>query len=55
MLRHSAAQYLLDQGLPMKTVGDYLGHRSLSSTSTYAKVNLESLREVADVDLEGLL
>lgn len=55
VLRHSAAQYLLDQGLPMKTVGDYLGHRSLSSTSTYAKVSLESLREVADVDLEGLL
>ena len=55
VLRHSAAQYLLDQGLPMKTVGDYLGHRSLSSTSTYAKVSLESLREVADIDLEGLL
>ena len=29
VLRHAAAQHLLDQGLPMKTVGDYLGHRRL--------------------------
>ena len=54
-LRHAAAQHLLDRGLPMKTVGDYLGHRRISSTSVYAKVHLEALREVvADFDLEGL-
>ena len=53
-LRHAAAQHLLDQGLSMKEVGDYLGHRSISSTAVYAKVQLDILREVADVDLEGL-
>ena len=53
-LRHGAAQHLLDHGLSMKEVGDYLGHRSVSSTSAYAKVQLGALREVADIDLEGL-
>ncbi len=53
-LRHGAAQHLLDHGLSMKEVGDYLGHRSVSATSVYARVQLSSLREVADIDLEGL-
>ena len=53
-LRHAAAQHLLDQGLSMKAVGDYLGHRSAAATSVYAKVRLEALREVAEIDLEGL-
>ena len=53
-LRHSAAQHLLDQGMSMKVIGDFLGHRSPSSTAVYAKVNLNALREVADVDLGGL-
>ena len=38
----------------MKEVGDYLGHRSVCATSVYAKVQLDALREVADIDLEGL-
>jgi integrase/recombinase XerD len=54
-LRHAAAQHLLDQGLSMKAVGDYLGHRSVAATSVYAKVQLNVLREVAEIDLEGLL
>ena len=53
-LRHAAAQHLLDHGLSIKEIGDYLGHRSISSTATYAKVQLGILREVADIDLEGL-
>ena len=53
-LRHAAAQHLLDQGLSMKAVGDYLGHRSVAATSVYTKVQLAALREVADIDLEGL-
>lgn len=54
-LRHAAAQYLLDQGLSMKAVGDYLGHRSTRATAIYAKVNLNALREVAEIDLGDLL
>ena len=53
-LRHAAAQNLLDQGVSMKEIGDFLGHRSASATGLYAKVNLNALREVADFDLGGL-
>lgn len=53
-LRHAAAQHLLDQGMSMKVIGDFLGHRDPSSTMIYAKVNLAALREVAALDLEGL-
>ena len=53
-LRHTAAQHLLDRGVPMKVIGDYLGHRSPRSTKVYAKFDLNALREVADFDLEGL-
>ncbi|MBZ0130759.1 MAG: site-specific integrase [Rhodobacteraceae bacterium] len=54
-LRHAAAQHLLDQGMSMKVIGDFLGHRDPSSTMIYAKVNLAVLREVAALDLEGLV
>ena len=54
-LRHAAAQHLLDQGLSMKAVGDYLGHRGVAATSVYAKVQLNALRKVAEIDLEGLV
>lgn len=53
-LRHAAAQHLLDRGLSMKAVGDYLGHRTLAATSAYARVRLEALREVAAIDLGEL-
>lgn len=54
-LRHTAAQHLLDQGMSMKVIGDFLGHRDPSSTVIYAKVNLAALREVAALDLEDLV
>ena len=53
-LRHGAAQHMLDHGLSVKEIGDYLGHRGVSATSAYAKVQLGTLREVADFDLEDL-
>jgi integrase/recombinase XerD len=53
-LRHAAAQHLLDQGMSMKVIGDFLGHSDPSSTAIYAKVNVAALREVAALDLEGL-
>jgi len=39
----------------MKEIGDHLGHRNPAATSVYAKVNLVSLRQVADFSLEGLV
>ena len=53
-LRHAAATRLLAGGFPLKTIGDYLGHRSAAATRVYAKVDLAGLRQVADFSLEGL-
>jgi integrase/recombinase XerD len=53
-LRHTCVQRLVDAGFPLKTIGDYVGHRSPSSTEIYAKVAVETLREVALGDGEAL-
>jgi site-specific recombinase XerD len=54
-LRHARATRLLQQGASFKEIGDLLGHRSLESVGIYAKVDLPSLRAVANLDLGGLL
>lgn len=54
-LRHSAVQRLVDARFDMKTIGDFIGHRSPRSTEIYAKVAVESLREVALGDGEAVL
>lgn len=54
-LRHTCATHLLEQGHTLKEIGDYLGHSRQSTTCIYAKVDLKSLRKVADVDLGVLL
>ena len=46
---------LLDHGMSMKVIGDFLGHRDPTSTTIHAEVNLAALREVAALDLEGLV
>jgi site-specific recombinase XerD len=43
-LRHSRAVNMIDHGIPFKTVGDMLGHRSPNSTMIYTKVDLKRLR-----------
>jgi len=45
-LRHSFAVQLLRQGVSIKTVGDTLGHRSISSTSVYLRLSIDDLRAV---------
>jgi len=54
-LRHACASHLLEQGLSLKEIGDHLGHRHPDTTRIYAKVDLASLRQVADFDMGGLL
>ncbi len=54
-LRHACACHLLAEGVSLEAISDHLGHRSLSSTRHYAKVDLPGLREVARFDLGGLL
>lgn len=53
--RYSCAQRLFANGLPLKTIGDFLGHRTPDSTQRYTKIAIEQLREVALGDGEDLL
>jgi site-specific recombinase XerD len=54
-LRHSCVQRLVDADFTLKTIGDYVGHRSPSSTQIYSKVAIEALREIAMGDGEEVL
>jgi site-specific recombinase XerD len=47
-------QRLVDTQFSLKTIGDYVGHRSTQSTKIYTKVNLAALREVAMGNGEAL-
>lgn len=46
-LRHARAVSLLRGGVPLKVIGDVLGHRSERSTAAYLKLAMEDLRSVA--------
>ena len=54
-LRHTCVQRLVDADFSLKEIGDFVGHRSAASTEIYAKVAIESLREVALGDAEEVL
>jgi len=54
-LRHTCVQRLVDAGWPLKPIGDYVGHRSPSSTEIYSKVAVEALRDVACGDKEEVV
>ncbi len=47
LLRHSRAVSLLRGGVPLKVIGDVLGHRAERSTAPYLKLATEDLRSVA--------
>lgn len=53
--RYTCAQRLLEQGLPLKSIGDYLGHGHSDSTQFYLKIAIDQLREVAMGDAEEFL
>jgi len=46
-LRHGFAMRLLERGVGIKAIGDLMGHRDLTSTSTYLRLDTDALREVA--------
>jgi site-specific recombinase XerD len=54
-LRHACASHLLDSGFSLKQIGDQLGHNNPETTRIYAKVDLNGLRQVAELDMEDLL
>jgi integrase/recombinase XerD len=39
----------------LKQIADHLGHRSINTTRIYTKIDLHGLRQVAELDLGGLL
>jgi site-specific recombinase XerD len=54
-LRHACASQLLGAGFTLKQIADHLGHRSMDTTRIYTKIDLHGLRQVAEIDLGGLL
>jgi site-specific recombinase XerD len=48
-------QRLVDAEFSLKEIGDFVGHRSAASTEVYAKVAIESLRQVSLGDGEEVL
>jgi site-specific recombinase XerD len=45
---------LLRAGSSMRSIADFLGHRSLSAVAIYAKYDPRLLRRVAGLSLAGL-
>jgi integrase/recombinase XerD len=47
LFRHTIASEMVNAGATFKDVADVLGHQSLSTTSIYAKLDLDTLARVA--------
>ncbi len=45
-LRHSIATHLLEQGLSLEQVREFLGHAQLESTEVYTRISIEQLKEL---------
>lgn len=54
-LRHACAAHLVACNVSRRAIGEHLGHRSPDATRTYAKVDVQRLREVARFDVGELL
>jgi site-specific recombinase XerD len=47
LFRHSFATRQLEQGIPLKVIGDILGHRNSQTTGIYVRSALSRLRRLA--------
>jgi site-specific recombinase XerD len=47
ILRRSLASRMLDNGATLKQIADFLGHKSIDTTTLYTKVDLATLSRVA--------
>lgn len=48
MLRHSKGMHLLQSGIPLETIRDFLGHVDTTTTQVYARANLEMKRKALE-------
>lgn len=53
VLRHSVASSMLRQGASLQEIADVLRHRSIATTEIYAKVDVITLRQIAQPWPEG--
>ncbi|HRG41100.1 MAG TPA: tyrosine-type recombinase/integrase [Saprospiraceae bacterium] len=49
-LRHSIASHLIEQGLPVDQVRQFLGHSQLETTQTYTHINKQQLKRLINDD-----
>lgn len=54
-LRHACATRLLNKGVSLHAIADFLGHRDMHSVSIYAKQDTRTFHKVAAFRLAGLL
>ena len=47
-LRHTKAMHLLQSGVPLVTIKDFLGHADLKSTEVYVQIDLETKRRALE-------
>jgi site-specific recombinase XerD len=52
-LRHACATHLVNEGVSLKIISDHLGHANLDTTMIYARVDINSLRQVCEEFIIG--
>lgn len=49
MLRHGGATYMLNNGMPLKELSEFMGHSSISQSEAYAKIMAGRLQDVVNM------